>query len=77
MYLNIKQVGRKSPRVGTPKRILESPAIMAFEITTIFLSSNPNQLCDRINLLIQERKARNVSDIVNQEIKAIADNLIE
>ena len=77
MNFNIKQVGRKSPRVGSFKKIVESPAIIASEITTIFLTFNPNQLCHRLKLLIQEKKAAKVSDIINEEIKAIADNLLE
>ena len=39
----------------------------------IFLSSNPDELCNRIKLLLQE----NNSDVINQEIVAIVDKLLE
>ena len=44
---------------------------------TIFLSSDPNELCDRIKLLLQEKQAGNNSDIFNDEIVAIIDKLLE
>ena len=44
---------------------------------TIFLSSNPDELCDRINIFLQEKQAENNSDIFNQEIVAIIDKLLE
>ena len=44
---------------------------------TIILSSNPDELCDRIKLLLQERQAGNNSDIINKEIVVRADKLLE
>ena len=44
---------------------------------TIFLSSDPNELCDRLKLLLQEKQARNNSDIFNDEIAVIFDKLLE
>ena len=44
---------------------------------TIFLSSDPDELCDRINLILGEKQARNNFDIFNQEIVVIVDNLLE
>ena len=44
---------------------------------TIFLSSDPNELCDRLKLLLQEKHAGNNSDIVNDEIVVIIDKLLE
>ena len=41
---------------------------------TIFLSSDPDELCNRFKLLLQEKQAGNNSDIINQEIVAIVDN---
>ena len=43
---------------------------------TIFLSSVPDELCDRIKLLLQEKQAGNNSDIINEEIVAIVDKLL-
>ena len=42
---------------------------------TIFLSSDPDELCNRLKLLLQEKHAGNNSDIINQEIIAIVDKL--
>ena len=44
---------------------------------TKFLSSDPDELCDRLKLLLQEKQAGNNSDIINQEIVAIVDKLLE
>ena len=44
---------------------------------TIFLSSDPNELCNRLKLLLQEEHAGNISDIINQEVFVIIDNLLE
>ena len=44
---------------------------------TIFLSSDPNELCDRLKLLLQEKHAGNNSDIINDEIVALIDKLLE
>ena len=59
-------------------RLLDQPAIMASGISkTIILSSDPNELCDRLKLLLQEKHAGNNSDIINDEIVAIVDKLLE
>ena len=44
---------------------------------TIFLSSDPDEICNKLKLLLQEKQARNNSDIINQEIVAIVDKLLE
>ena len=59
-------------------RLLDQPAIMASGISkTIILSSDPIELCDRLKLLLQEKHAGNNSDIINDEIVAIIDKLLE
>ena len=73
-----KSSRRTSIRHSYIIRILESPANMASGISkTIFLSSDPNELCDRLRLLLQEKHPGNNSDIINQEIVAIAEKLLE
>ena len=69
--------GRKSTRYNTLIKLLNSPRIMASGITTIFLSENADELCDRLKLLLQEKQAGNNSDIINQETVAIVDKLLE
>ena len=44
---------------------------------TIVLLSNPNELCDRLRLLLQEKEAGINSDINNEEIFVIVDKLTE
>ena len=58
-------------------KLLKSPAIMASGVRTIFLSENPDELCDRLRLLLQQIQAGNNSDIINEEINAIVDKLLE
>ena len=78
MNFNIKEKGNKSERDKSIIRLLKSPAIMASGVSkTIFLSSDANELCDRLKLLLQEKHAGNNSDIINNEIVAIVDKLLE
>ena len=44
---------------------------------TTFLSSDPDELCERLKLLLEEKHAGNNSDIINQEIVVIVDKLLE
>ena len=73
MNFDMRAQGTKYTRDRTLTKLLKSPAIMASGNTTIFLSENPNELCDRLKLLLQEKQAGNNSDIINQEIIAIVD----
>ena len=78
MNFDKSRVGNKSTRDRTLITLLNSPAIMASGVSnTIFLSSDSNELCDRLKLLLQEKHAGNNSDIINQEIVAIVDKLLE
>ena len=78
MNYDTKSTGRPSTRHTSIINILESPANLASGISkTIILSSDPNELCDRLRLLLQEKHAGNNSDIINDEIVATVDKLIE
>ena len=78
MNYDSKSIGRPSVRHTSIIKILNSPATMASGVSkTIFLSSNPNELCDRLKLLLQEKHAGNNSDLINQEIFSIVDKLLE
>ena len=78
MKYDVKSTGRPGVRHSSMIRLLESPAIMASGISkTIILSSNPDELCDRLKWLLQERHAGNNSVIINNEIVAIVDKLLE
>ena len=78
MHFDTKAVGNKSTRDRTLIKLLKSPAFMASGVSkTIFLSSDPNELCDRLKLLLQEKHAGNNSEIINDEIVAIIYKLLE
>ena len=80
MYFDTKALGKKSTRDKTLIKLLKSPGLIvsASGISkTIFLSSDPNELCDRLKLLLQEKHGGNNSDLINQEIVAIVDKLLE
>ena len=76
--IDLKAPGNKSTRDRTLIKLLKSPAVLASSVSkTIFLSSDPNELCDRLKLLLQENQAGNNSDKINEEIVAIVDKLLE
>ena len=80
MHFDPKASGNKSTRDRKLIKLLNSPGLMVSASgvsKTIFLSENPNELCDRLKLLLQERQAGNNSDIINDEIIAIIDKLLE
>ena len=78
MHFGQNAVGNKSIRDRKLIKLLKSPAIMASGVSkTIFLSSDANELCDRLKLLLQAKNAENNSDIINDEIVAIVDKLLE
>ena len=78
MNYDTKGTGRPSVRHNSMVRLLDQPSIMASGFSkTIILSSDPNELCDRLKLLLQEKHGGNNSDIINDEIVAIVDKLLE
>ena len=80
MNFDLKAVGKKSNRDRTLIKILNSSDLMVSASgvsKTLFLSSGPNELCDRIKMLLQEKQAGNNSDIINDEIIATVYKLLE
>ena len=80
MHFDQKAVGIKSIRDRKLIKLLNSPGLIVSASgvsKTIFLSSDPNELFDRLKLLLQEKQAGNNSDTFNQEIVAIVDKLLE
>ena len=78
MKYKLKNKGRPSTRHNSMIRLLKQSPVEASGFSkTIFLSSDPNELCDRLKLLLQEKHAGNNSDIINDEIVAIVDKLLE
>ena len=78
MHFDKKRVGNKSTRDRTLINLLKSPGIMASGVSkTIFLSSDANELCDKLKSSLQEKHAGNNSNIINEEIVARIDELLE
>ena len=78
MNYNTKSTGRPITRHTSTIKILESPAFMASGISrTIILSFDPNELCDRLRLLLQEKHAGNNSNLIDEETVGIIDKLLE
>ena len=80
MHFDTKAQGNKSIRDRKLIKLLKPPGLMVSASgvsKTIFLSSDPDELCDRLRLLLQEKHAGNNSDIINDEIVAIIDKLLE
>ena len=80
MHFDERRVGKKSTRDRTLIELLNSPGLIVSASgvsKTIFLSSDPDELRDRLKFLLQEKHAGNNSDIINQEIVAIVDKLLE
>ena len=78
MNYDTKSTGRPSVRHNSMIRLLDQPAIMASGISkTIILSSDPNEFCDRLKLLLQEKHGGNNSNLIDEEIVAIIDKLLE
>ena len=76
MNFDQKAAGNKFIRGRKLIKLLNSPGLIfsASGVSkTIFLSSNPNELCDRLKLLLQEKQAGNNSDIINEKIVVIID----
>ena len=70
-----KHIGRKNNKDRSLKTLPKSPAIMVFGNSTAFSSENANELCERLNLLLQEKQAGNNVNIIDEEVVAIADKL--
>ena len=78
MNYDTKSTGRPSTRHDSMIRLLNQPAIMASGFSkTLILSSDPNELCDRLKLLLQEKHGGNNSNLIDEEIVAIVDKLLE
>ena len=77
LYLDEKKLGNKSTRDKSLIRLPDSPAIMASEIPIIIVPENPNELCDRLKVLLQEKQSGIKSNIFNEKIVAIVVKLLE
>ena len=80
MHFDSKASGNKSTRDRKLIKLLNSPGLIVSASGVSkknSLSSDANELCDRLKLLLQEKHAGNNSDIINEEIVVIIDKLLE
>ena len=80
MKFDVRGQGRICTRDRTLKNLLKSPGLMVSSSgisNTKFLSSDPNDLSDRVKLILQEKQVGIFSNIINDEIVAIVDKLSE
>ena len=80
MKFDLKAQGRKSTRDGTLIKLPKSPSLRVSATGTsnaIFLTSNGDEICHRITLLLQEKHARKNSIKINDEINALVDKFLE
>ena len=80
MHFDTKAQGKKSTRDRTLINIFKSPGLMisASGVSqTVFLSTDPDELCNRLKTILQEKHAGNNTDKINDEIVAIVDKLLE
>ena len=77
MNFNVKQTGRKSNKNKSFIKLLKPPTTMVSGTSTIVLSSDPHELCDRLKLFLQEKQAASDSKIIDEEIVAKVDKTLE
>ena len=80
IFFHVKAQGYKCTRDRTLIKLLTSPGLMISASgfsNTIFLSSDPNELCDRLKLFLQEKQAGNNFKKINGEFVPIVDKLLE
>ena len=68
MLFDIKAQGNKSTRDRFLKKLLKSPGLMVSASgvsKTIILSSDPDESCNRIKLILQEKHAGKNSNEIN------------
>ena len=79
MNFDLKSVGKKSIRYRRHKitQITMLRVSASGVSRTKFLSSDPDEFCNSIKVSLQDNHAGNNSDMINEEIVAIVDKLLE
>ena len=77
IHFNIRATGKSNRDRTLIINYYNKRSILASGLRTVFFSENPYELCDRLKLLIQEKRAGNISNIIKEEIVAIFDKLLE
>ena len=77
MQFDIHSRGKKLIDGNLMKNYFSKRAILASGLKTIFLSKNPNELYDKLKILLEENPAGKISDQISQENVAIIDKLLK
>ena len=80
MYSDEKAISNKFTQDRSLIRLHKSQVLMIFSSgisNTIFLPSDPNDLCNRLKMLLQEKQAGNNSNTIKGEVIVIVDKLLE
>ena len=77
MYFDERTAGNKTLSDKSLTRLLKSLAIMGFGISKMFQPANRNELCQKLNLLVQTKQAGTTSDIIIKQNIPTTDNLLE
>ena len=78
--VDVKAPGKKDDRDRTLIELLKPPGLMVSSSgisNTIFLPSDPNELRDKVNLLLQDKQAGKTSDLIKDEIVVLVDKLLQ
>ena len=79
MHFDVKAQIDKSTRDRTLIKLLKSPILVVSASGVskqLILSYDPDELCTRLQMLLQEKQAGNDSDSIIQENNAIVDKLL-
>ena len=77
MHFDVGCIGNKSTRGRTLIKILKSQPILASWVSTIFSPFNPDELSERLKILLQKKQTGKNSDIINEKIMVIVGKLLE
>ena len=80
MNFDVKAMGNKPTRDRTLLKMPKSPGFLisaSGSSNTLFLPSEPDEVCGRSNFLLQAKQAGTISDIIKGEIVVIPDKLLD
>ena len=80
MNFDLKAQGNKSTQDRTVIKLPKSQGLMVSASVvskTMFLTSDPDELCDIVKLILQEKQVGNNSEIIKDEIFAIVDKILK
>ena len=77
LHLDIHSRGRSLRYRNFIEKYFNKRAIFASGLKTIFFPVNPNQICDRQKLLLQEKRTGNTSKKIIEQMMAIFDELLD